>query len=90
MSLAGLKGLKSPPLELKFYSSYFIMQWSFTVFPISRQTLCWNYFQFNGFHTSGNKMKLLTEWEAFYFGKFLKWVLGLYLKNSRDFGILLE
>ena len=33
----------------------------------------------------------MPEWEAFYFRKFfLKWVLGLYLKNGPDFGVLLE
>ena len=34
----------------------------------------------------------MPEWEAFYFEfvNFFKMVLGLYLKNSQDFGILLE
>ena len=33
----------------------------------------------------------MPEWDGVLFSKFfLKWVLGLYLKNGQDFGILLE
>ena len=33
----------------------------------------------------------MSEWEAFYCRKFFfKLVLGLYLKNGQDFGVLLE
>ena len=32
----------------------------------------------------------MHEWEAFNFRKILKkWVIGLYLKNGQDFGVLL-
>ena len=33
----------------------------------------------------------MPEWEVFYFRNFFfKWVLDLYLKNSQDFGVLLD
>ena len=34
----------------------------------------------------------MPEWEAFYFRNFFfkKWVLGLFLKKSQDFGVFLE